>query len=431
MWGMMTRQKIILLVWLLVAGLGMSAQSRADESSYETYAVYLINQIRQDPLGYAEGLGYNRETLVSQQPWISDLADGMGLVTMTDFLAQQADARNSEDESALGPEVTINTNYAVTGDVDGVVSFLNFMDPKTAIAVVINTQLKRELDPDFEGRRLLLSEDISLVGVSFRGGKVQTTSGYRNAFYIYACLSSSLLKSEVQVVNMINQVRANPRNAGVYLALDLGFLPGGYGPLFFHGALEAAAKTALSDDSNVAGVAVGAGFPTEILGYTNAVGSFPTAASDTLAQWIFSLLMVNEVAGYPSRDVIFSPSWNRVGAGLFAASSSVGNALKLTVVSGQADQTQGKARIYGVAFVDADQNQVLTPGEEAPDRQINVYNSLTGDRVGTTWSNKAGQFSFSLPVNVEYNVETVNNDIRSGQLLVLTRDAYLGLAINE
>lgn len=442
-----------IFVWLLVFWAVISAvQDRhcayaAD--SAETYAISLVNQIRHDPLGYAEGLGYDRNVLLEQLPWLwmSGAANGLAAVTASEVLTQRAKNKNTDDiigdlivtiiednsngETQTGV-VTMNTDYAAQGDISGVVSFTNFMKPDVAIKVVINNQFKRELNPDYNGKHILLSPEYKLIGVSFCSGNIQQESGVVNAYLIYITLSSALLKSEVQIVNMINQLRDNPAQAYNYLSLDLSFLSGGYSPMFFHDALDATAKIVLYDEVDVQAHALDLGFPQPVVGYTAVTETFTVTDRDTLAMGIFSSLLIREVAACPARDTIFSPLWNEVGAGLYKADNASYNSVKLAMVTGQSgDSTNGLSRIYGMAYVDEDLNGVYTPGEEAVERPVTAYDSSTGVKLQTVVTNKAGQFSFRLPGNVEYNIETINKGIRTGRLVFLNNDLYLSLSVQQ
>lgn len=413
--------------------------------SNEAYAADLVNQIRYDPLGYAQRLGYNRDQLLQQQPWLAQIAQGLGAVAGSNFLTRQAASKNAEEVLAGGLEIlyfedagetvsepfaTMNTDYAAEGDISGVVTFYNFMDPQTAISVVINNQLKNELNPAYEGKHLLLATEFRQIGTAIRAGQIQVETGFNNAFFVYICFSSTLLKSEVQVVNMLNQVRAFPGQAYHYLPVNLGFLPGGYNPLFFNDALISASRTVLYKEVDVLAHALYFGFPQPDVGYTATLEVLPKADPNLLTMWIFSSLLVKEIAVYPKRDAIFNYMWNEIGPALCTVGNDSYESIKLTMVSGFAKKTNpGFSRIYGVVYADTDTNGVYTPGEDASDKLISVYDNLTKTRVRTVVTNKAGQFSLTLPNNVEYNIETAIDGNRSGKLIVLTHDQYLNLKI--
>ncbi|MCG8641122.1 MAG: hypothetical protein MI862_15415 [Desulfobacterales bacterium] len=98
----------IAALFLFFAGNGTWAVT--ERISNETYVIEAANQIRQVPLGHAESLRYDWQVLLTQQPWLSEVADGLALVSASKFFA-----RNIKDLSAIKPDVTINTDYATNG----------------------------------------------------------------------------------------------------------------------------------------------------------------------------------------------------------------------------------------------------------------------------------------------------------------------------
>lgn len=410
------------------SGTGFSAA----RISNEEYVTALVNHIRVDPLGYAERLGYNRQSLLQQLPWLSGVLYDLDLLSVSDFLNQRATARNSMDPSATEPVTTMNTDYAAVGDVSGVVSFNNFMDPWAAIGVVINNQFKKELDPAYEGKRIIISSEYKLIGTSFRAGRAQVQTGPKNAYYLFVSFASSQLKSEVQVVNMINQLRANPSDSYKYLALNTGFLPGGYSPLFLNDALSSTARIGLSALIDILAHARYFGFPGIHVADSSVIETFPKATSGQLALWIFSSYILNEIKAYPARNGIFNPDWNEIGPALYHVNNPVYDYVKMTVVSGRTEnQTPEVSRVYGVVFTDIDLNGVYTPGEEAQDRVVSVYDMRTRTRIRTVVTNMAGQFSVSLPNNVEYSIQTGAETNREGKLIFLTQNLYFDLMVKK
>lgn len=434
---------------MLVFCAGMSAvqdwHSAYASEGNEAYAVALVNQIRKDPLTYAEALGYDRNVLLAALPWIemAGVGDGLGEVASSDVLARRAENENmaditdnpdvtiiAEDSDGDAGEdvVTMNTDYAAEGDTSGIVAFYTFMKPSAAIKLVIDNQFKKEIDPNNPCKRILLSPEYKLIGLSFRSGSVQLESESVNAYFIYICLASSLLKSEVQVVNMINQVRANPAQANIYLPdTDLSFLAGNYGgPLFFNDALEAIARAVLSDNKvDVPAHARNAGFSGTAAGYPVVTPNeiFPDA--DTLVRGIFSSLLNIEAAAYPERSTIFHPQWNEAGAAFCKeAGNGSSDSVKLAMVTGQSDTSASElSRIYGVAYADKDANGVYTPGEEAAEKPVTAYDN-TGMALQTVLTDKAGHFSFRLPGNAGYNIKieaTKNQVALNNDLFLLLR----------
>jgi len=162
------------------------------------------------------------------------------------------------------------------------------------------------------------------------------------------------------------------------------------------------------------------------------IGTFPKANSAQIALWMFSSLMVNEIRSYPARNTLLNPAWNEIGPALYHVGTPAGEQAKLTVVSGRTESRDpGVSRVYGVVFTDTDLNGVYTPGEEAPDRLMEVYDVGARVKITTAVTNKAGQFSLSLPNNAEYSIQTGGETNRRGKLVFLSKDLYFDLTVND
>ena len=98
------------------------------------------------------------------------------------------------DEMDTAPEPLYFEDYARTGEITGVISFNHFMDPKTAVRIIINNQFKRELYAGFEGQRWILNKEINLVGASLKAGNIALESFSGNAYFLSTTFGSSLLK---------------------------------------------------------------------------------------------------------------------------------------------------------------------------------------------------------------------------------------------
>ena len=101
-------------------------------------------------------------------------------------------------------------DFALTGEMGGIVSFYNFMPVEFAWEIIIRNQFVQELKSDMVGQRYILNPGFDLIGRAVRGG-VNTVDGIKkNAYFATICFASSRLKAEVQVMNMVNQVRFKP-----------------------------------------------------------------------------------------------------------------------------------------------------------------------------------------------------------------------------
>ncbi len=91
----------------LAAALSITSVQRAradDLDKNSLFIIELINWIRLDPLSYAEGLGYSRESLIEDLPWLMDFTENkLPLLNITEFLNKKASFLNNSmnfDESS-------------------------------------------------------------------------------------------------------------------------------------------------------------------------------------------------------------------------------------------------------------------------------------------------------------------------------------------
>lgn len=421
----------IILFWVLVAfcpvpGICLAGNSTGDED----YAVALVNYIRQNPKLYAEGLGYDSSTLVQTLPWIESCLPGMNSFSSSDFLNQRAFALNNTDSVGGEPEFTHHTDYAFTGDFGGVVSFVNYMDSDQAVGIVINSQFEKELDPLYEGKRIILSSDYDLIGVSFKVGTTQVKTSIRNAYFITLCFGSSLLTSEVQIVNMINQLRAGSTQAYEYLSLDIPGPAGELSPLFLNNALSLTAKAGLTSSIDFSASALGFGYSGEGVQESSIVKVFPETEADDYSLWIFSALILEEIKSYPEKNTIFNPDYTDIGTGIYYFTNSGYIFSKLSVASGMSLKNDpSRAKIYGLVYTDTDENGCYTPGEEAPDRLMVVYDKETLEKLTSAVSNNAGQFVMELSSGNEYVIQTGTAQNLSEKEIYVTNDLFVDLVL--
>ena len=169
----------------------------------------LINEIRIDPLGKAEALGYNRDSLKASLPW---LEESYPPYERDDFLDIRALAHNSLDEETPDdeempdgeempdPEIPPEHNYARTGETGGVLTFFNFISPDNAARIVIENIFEQELNPERTTELHILNKNFTRLGIAMDAG-IETVGQYeQNAYFITLCFGSSQLRSEVQVL---------------------------------------------------------------------------------------------------------------------------------------------------------------------------------------------------------------------------------------
>ena len=220
---------VILSIFLLNVSSLVFTCAAADVSIVDEgqeYVVGLINTIRLDPLSYAQSLGYDKNILAEKLPWLADdFENGFAACIGDGALKERAASLNDIDGKEAQPQALPDPeyDYSLFREKSGVVSFNNFMSVKSACKIVIENIFMQALDPDQDGLRPILDSRFNIVGVSVKSGRLQGVGDMVNAYYITICFASSARKYEVQTMNMINQLRAEPvkllRSLGVKIPL--------------------------------------------------------------------------------------------------------------------------------------------------------------------------------------------------------------------
>ncbi len=199
----------------------------------QSYALALVNQIRMDPLAYAESLGYDRDALRQELPWMTDILDkGLPPCHAIDDLNLLAEEKNSSAQQSVIEETVQEADDAsvetppaldlvLTGEMGGVVSFYNYMSAEFAWEIVIRNQFLQELEADMEGSLCILNPGFDSMGMALVGGTNEVNGETKNAYFATICFASSRLKSEAQVLNLVNQVRYNSNSIETYLESSL------------------------------------------------------------------------------------------------------------------------------------------------------------------------------------------------------------------
>ena len=424
-------------------------QDKSEASTeIQEYIIERINNIRLDPLSRAEDLGYDRQALLESLPWLNEFIEkDVELLETDEFLILRAEVQNSPDilESDLlqpNPEILPGNDYAYTGETEATVSFSNFMDMETALQIVIDNLFEQELDPEFEGQRYILSSDFDLAGASLRGGVTWDRTGRKNSYFITICFGSSLLKSEVQVLNMINQVRAEPRKANNYILFNLNSLIqenfdvihaflGTYKPLFLDKTLQKYGTLFINTTTDYLSQALAYGYTGVEVDKSSTIEIFPKTDSNSFAIWIFSSLILDELKAYPEKKVVFNPDFNEAGVAVLFVNGAVYDSAKLTLIAGnKIEEDSSYSKIYGLIYNDIDENGVYTPGEGAAGRTVVVYDKEIFEKVETAITDNAGHFSISLLNQKEYIIETGTGETKAAKDIYLDMDQFFELNIS-
>ena len=273
------------IICLVLAGMGFfpagalgedEPEDAASASAFEADAealllVDLINAARRDPLGTAESLGMDANRIMADFPDRSDLLiNGMPALAFDQRLYRSA-ANHTADmlensyyayESSDGrtPWHRMNDQgYAATlsDEALGLLFFNNFISPEVAVNRIFANMFRDELDPAGSAMRNMLNPDLADVGASIGGG-LYKFNGYTGNVYLAACdFGKSPELYELQILNRINQVRANPRPVLAQLGIHFNeadfpelahvFAGGGLAPFWFDPALYRSADVLVKD----------------------------------------------------------------------------------------------------------------------------------------------------------------------------------------
>jgi hypothetical protein len=357
------------------------------------------------------------------------------------------------DESQLmaGEEISASEEteqpvHRLTASTGGVVSFFNFMARDEAFKIVIDYLFKEELDNNTFDH--ILSEEYANVGIDISAGKV----GSGNAWFVAICLGSAELVSEIQMLNLINQVRADPENIWKYLEFDqteafnlnanissLFDSDNVYKPLFFDASLSASAQAQSFYILNEM-------YPEEALSETQTalerakyyeyegdvvqepfLSAYSSPEENGLSvDSLFLWLIEKELEKWPDSPVAFLTDFQDVGSSIaFLPGGEIydWDTSVLYFVMGKKDPNTSNdesssssnndddddemSRIYGILFEDIDGDDLYAPGEEL--RQQTVTVSVYMDDVDEMQeyqrvvTDNAGHFSIPLETNRQYN----------------------------
>ena len=404
--------------------------------------VDMINQIREAPYDYAIGLDYTPEDLIAKGILPETRYESYSLDE--DLSATAAD----ESQSMAGEDIKEPEEppvHRLTASTGGVVSFFNFMTRETAFKIVIDYLFEEELDTNTFDH--ILSEKYAYAGIAISAGKV----GSGNAWFVSIWLRSAELVSEIQMLNLINQVRDNPENIWEYKQLNkaqafalnsniIDLLLTEYKPLFFDASLSASAREHLSETQTDLEMYDYHGYQGEIVQASDVeIRSLTEEDGRSVALLFESLLFSYELIDWPSSYVVFLRDVQDVGSNITYQSgdNKIGSSV-LSFVVGKNESTTSSdenidsnndeySKIYGVLFSDNDGDGLYTPGEELIQKTVIAYDDEM-QAVETAVTDNAGHFSMKLKTNRQYRfVATIDDVLVEKEGVFITSDQFVKL----
>jgi len=406
---------IILLVILFC----VCRSALAFMSENEASLLDLINQIRTAPFAYALALGYDQEFLAEMdilpetqfEPYLMD-----------EYLCSSAADSNYSLTGEDKEPVEKLPVHLLTAETGGVVSFFNFMPVEVAFKIVIDNFLRKELETS--NFQYILSNVYSYLGISIKAGALENRM---NAWFFAVNFGSSTLKSEVQVLNMINQVRSEPWKVQAYIdrkIIDLYhenlnvlyLLRRKYSPLFLNASLHASAQansfSVLYETYSEATVftplerAMDNGYKGGFVQESVVDAAYEKDNLISCVNTVFSTLILDEFKTWPEGAAVFSSDFQDIGPGLSLRSGDDFDRAVLSIYVGtdmdiKEDDVQQISRIYGIIFSDIDQNNVYSPGEEIVRENVVIYGEYL-EPIKSVVTDNAGHFSVTLESNKKY-----------------------------
>ena len=417
----------------------------------------LINEARQNPLETAVSLGLDRQQVLADNPEITDvLKDGLPPLNFNQILYQSAQRHAAamlnnnfySYESIDGTKVARrmeNMGYlpALAGESLGLIFFNNYIDPLKSATLMFNNMFKDELALDFGSPRRILNPKVRDMAVAVNKGDYEFPRFSANVYMAACDFARPVEVYELQFMNLINQLRSNPRpvlaeygiDADVALFPELGrlFLEG-LPPLSYQANLYAAADELVADmfekehflpvtsggktlDERVRGNGYQPAWIEEArVRLSNCAVLSPAEASSRL----FKILLARAFRNDPQkrRQSMLSDKAEDAGIRIKAGSSSVlggvcGDDLYLMVgdfgAKRRAEDFDDAAEIdahpekgdtnclVGLVYDDSDVNGIYDAGEELPEARVIVDQGPGSEVRGEVLTNAAGGYQMTLP----------------------------------
>lgn len=194
----------------------------------------LINQARENPLATARSLGMDAEKIVADFPDMYEiLANGLPPLALSGELRAAAAARTdsmvkeryysgeSSDGRTLGRRIADAGYVAVeTGESFGIVAFANFIEPEEAARLLFEEMFRGEIDPGRMEPRNILNPDLEQTGIALGTGTLSLERLSYNIYVVTCDFGAAPDAAGLQLLNLINQARANPLETAASLGMD-------------------------------------------------------------------------------------------------------------------------------------------------------------------------------------------------------------------
>jgi hypothetical protein len=475
---------LITAVFFLVAGRPFSVGANTTASG--NLLLDLINQYREAPYAHAVVLGYDPVHLSTIgifpdtrfEPYEPD-----------DFLTRAALNDNVHaalpDTEPLDPVFFDRQKVVQTGVV---LTFFNFIAEETAAKIFAENMMKNELNTgSFE---YVLASEFMYAGASLHPG----VQDGRNAWFATLMLGVPAGITDMQMLNLINQVRAEPGLASAFMSGEMEavlklnpqiyLLPAlRFQPLFFDRFLYEFARAdvmtpdlvSIGPDNRMILNTGGAEktWSGERFQSVTAATSWKNMEEARPVADLFKALLYQEVSVWPRSAVIFSNQYSEAGpfvhlkpmespdiqfkagiqesAGTQTASDEphqsgsgvvtvcAGSVFPVVAPSPAEKPVFETARIYGLLYFDQNDDNIYMPGEEVAEESVFIYplSEKTGNNPDGTddpafrlITDNAGHFALSLETGRYWVFEARKEEQFSRRIIYIENDRFVKMAFS-
>ncbi len=432
----------------------------------------LINAARRDPLGMAESIGLDREQVLKSLPELNEiLINGLPELVFSDRLHRTANDHTADMlennyyayESIDGLTLDDRLNQAgysasASGESLGLIFFNNFIAPEKAVFWMFENMLGDELTEDHSGIRTILNPDFQEMAAAVQGGSLQFGRFNANVYMAVCDFARPVEIYELQMNNLINQLRANPLPVVAEYGFDAspkefpeyetlliqGLPPLTYDPLLYRAAEElvvdmfennhfsATTSDGRTLDDRVADTGYVPAWMEESRYRLSTCGESVSPA-ETVSR-MFRYLVTRAFQADPDRrqSAMIAPEAEdcgiRIKAGQSAEMGGVcGDYIHIMVAdfgtrsesedsakNTESDKTAtGNGQLIGLVYEDTDGNGIYTAGEGLPDLAVTIDQGADSDFAQEIRTNAAGGYSLDLPAGdyrVTAAVDTVDTE---------------------
>ena len=441
--------------------------AEAETTPRDMFVFDLINQFRAAPFAHAVSLGYDPAVLQEKGIGPETVFAPYTLDEELSNAAQDANFRAPNAVPEWEPSPPLRARMTQTSSV---FSFSHFMPIETAGHIFVENLFKNELDTGVF--QFILSESFHYAGTAVDPGIVDDTQ--MNAWFLSLVLGSLERVTEMQMLNLINQVRAYPPLTQHFIQTDSSLLfqqnPNlhylremQFSPIFPDEMLQhwARADVAMSGTSQegvlgtdvVDSVAVFyESYPGKFFQIATVAASWQDMTASRPVADLFSALLYSELTTWPYGGVVvFTNRYTQAGiaitlethenTGVGVVSVHAGSFIDWSLDPEETEQPTQEAaqvRIYGLVFFDHDDDLIYSPGEEVVGQTVSVY-ELTLDSLTvlnespalvktlfqTVVTDNAGHFSLTLEPGRRWVFETEKDGQIDSSDISIEKDHFL------